>query len=269
MSRRVSMWFLAGLLLVAAIGCTSGPAEQKEARLIPMEDFFRNPDKTGYQLSPDGEHISFLAPWNNRLNVHVQKIGSDEATRITKSTERDISGYLWLNNNRIGWIQDTGGDENWHAYAVNIDGSNYLDATPFDGVQVRPVDVCHSEWDCTLERIRRGEERFAVCMGLRYVKGLSADGVDRILTARDEQAFASLDDLVRRTRLPVDELTVLAEAGAFDGLGVDRRQALWEVRALVHSTRASDRKSTVTSPFHWQSWQHHGQRDPNAIDGLH
>jgi dipeptidyl aminopeptidase/acylaminoacyl peptidase len=134
------MWFLAGLVLVAAIGCTSGPAEQKEARLIPMEDFFRNPEKTGYQLSPDGEHISFLAPWNNRLNVHVQKIGSDEATRITESTERDIRGYLWLNNNRIGWIQDTGGDENWRLYAVDIDGSNYLDGTPFEGVQVRPLD---------------------------------------------------------------------------------------------------------------------------------
>jgi len=140
MSRRFSMWFLAGLVLVAAIGCTSGPAEQKEARLIPMEDFFRNPEKTGYQLSPDGEHISFLAPWNNRLNVHVQKIGSDEATRITESTERDIRGYLWLNNNRIGWIQDTGGDENWRLYAVDIDGSNYLDGTPFEGVQVRPLD---------------------------------------------------------------------------------------------------------------------------------
>ena len=140
MSRRVSMWFLAGLLLVAAIGCTNGPAEQKEARLIPMEDFFRNPEKAGYQLSPDGEHISFLAPWNNRLNVHVQKIGSDEATRITESTERDIRGYLWLNNNRIGWIQDTGGDENWHLYAVDIDGSNFLDGTPFEGVQVRPLD---------------------------------------------------------------------------------------------------------------------------------
>jgi dipeptidyl aminopeptidase/acylaminoacyl peptidase len=140
MSRKVSMWFLASLMLVAAIGCASGPAEQKEARLIPMEDFFRNPEKAGYQLSPDGEHISFLAPWNNRLNVHVQKIGSDDATRITESTERDIRGYMWLNNNRIGWIQDTGGDENWHLYAVDIDGSNFLDGTPFEGVQVRIVD---------------------------------------------------------------------------------------------------------------------------------
>jgi len=140
MSRRVSMWFLTALLLVPAIGCAGGPAEQKEVRLIPMEDFFRNPERAGYQLSPDGEHISFLAPWNNRLNVHVQKIGSDEATRITESTERDIRGYLWLNNNRIGWIQDTGGDENWHLYAVDIDGSNYLDGTPFEGVQVRPLD---------------------------------------------------------------------------------------------------------------------------------
>jgi dipeptidyl aminopeptidase/acylaminoacyl peptidase len=140
MLKRISTWCLAGLLLVVLAGCAGGPPQQKEARLIPMEDFFRNPEKAGYQLSPDGTHISYLKPWNDRLNVFVQKIGSDEAMRITEATERDIRGYLWLNNNRVGWIQDTGGDENWHAYAVDIDGSNYLDATPFDGVQVRMVD---------------------------------------------------------------------------------------------------------------------------------
>jgi len=42
-------------------------------RIIPMQDFFKNPQQVRFQLSPDGQYISFLAPWENRLNVHVQK----------------------------------------------------------------------------------------------------------------------------------------------------------------------------------------------------
>jgi dipeptidyl aminopeptidase/acylaminoacyl peptidase len=140
MYRKTAGWCAAVVLLAALAGCATGPAEQEQARLIPMKDFFRNPEKVAYQLSPGGEHIAWLEPWENRLNVHVQKIGSDEVKRLTEATARDIRGFLWLNNNRIAWIQDTGGDENWHAYAIDIDGSNYLDATPFEGVQVRPVD---------------------------------------------------------------------------------------------------------------------------------
>jgi len=141
MPKKIAPWCLAVIFLLAQVGCAPGTVEKRgEARLIPMEDFFRNPDQTGFQLSPDGEHLAFLQPWENRLNVHVRRIGSDEAKRITESRERDIRGFLWLNNDRIGWIQDTGGDENWHAYAVDIDGSDYLDATPFPGVQVRLVD---------------------------------------------------------------------------------------------------------------------------------
>jgi error-prone DNA polymerase len=102
------------------------------------------------------------------------------------------------------------------------------------GVQVQPVDAIQSDWDCTMEELRGG--RWSVRMGLRYVKGLRADHGERIEAARADAPFSSLDDLVRRTDLPVDALTSLAEAGAFDGFVLDRRQALWEVRALVHTT---------------------------------
>lgn len=112
----------------------------KEAPLIPMKDFFRNPEKSSFTISPNGEYFAFMMPWQNRMNVHVQKIGSDIITRITNATERDLAGYFWGNNNRIVYIQDTGGDENFRLYAVNIDGSNQKDLTPFEKVVVQVID---------------------------------------------------------------------------------------------------------------------------------
>ncbi len=113
---------------------------KKEAPLIPMKDFFRNPEKSSFTLSPNGKYLAFMMPWQNRMNVHVQKIGSDQVTRITNATERDLAGYFWGNNSRICYIQDTGGDENYRLYAVDIDGSNQKDLTPFEKVQVQVVD---------------------------------------------------------------------------------------------------------------------------------
>ncbi|MGD8535333.1 MAG: S9 family peptidase [Candidatus Aminicenantes bacterium] len=133
------------LLVVLSIfifGCV--PKEQIP-RLVPMEDFFKNPESTGYDLSPDGEHIAFLKPWQNRLNVHVQKIGEEEVTRVTSATERDIAGYMWANNERIAYVQDTAGDENFRVYAVDIDGSDFKELTPFEKVRASIIDELEND----------------------------------------------------------------------------------------------------------------------------
>src|SRR5687768_14494271 len=113
---------------------------QKVAPLIPMKDFFRNPEKVAYSLSPNGEYLAFLQPWEKRLNVFVEKIGSGQATRVTSAKERDISGYAWKGDSRIVYVQDTGGDENYRLYAVGIDGSNPKDLTPFEKVRAQIID---------------------------------------------------------------------------------------------------------------------------------
>ena len=130
------------VLIVFIFGCA--PKEQIP-RLIPLEDFFKNPESTGYDLSPDGAHIAFLKPWQKRLNVHVQKIGEEEVTRITSATERDIAGFIWANNERIAYVQDTAGDENFRLYAVNIDGSDFQELTPFEKVRVGIVDELEND----------------------------------------------------------------------------------------------------------------------------
>lgn len=128
------------VLAIIAILIFSCAPKEEMGRLIPMEDFFRNPENTSFSLSPDGEHLAFMKPWENRLNVHVQKIGEEEVTRITSATERDIAGYLWANNNRIAYVQDTAGDENFRLYGVNVDGTEEKELTPFEKVRVQLID---------------------------------------------------------------------------------------------------------------------------------
>jgi dipeptidyl aminopeptidase/acylaminoacyl peptidase len=139
---------------------TSCAPKEEMPRLIPMEDFFRNPEKTAFSLSPDGTHLAFMQPWEKRLNVHVQKIGEDEVTRITNATERDIAGYFWANNDRIAYVQDKGGDENFKLYAVNIDGSEEKTLTPFEKVRVQLIDDLKNDDEHILIAVNNRDKRF-------------------------------------------------------------------------------------------------------------
>ncbi|MEM6318393.1 MAG: S9 family peptidase [Bacteroidota bacterium] len=105
-----------------------------------VEDFFKNPEKTGYQLSPDGQYFSYLAPFERRMNIFVQKIGAKEAVQITHETDRNIGGYFWKGNNRIVYVKDSGGDENFKLFAVDSDGKNVKDLTPFDQIKIELID---------------------------------------------------------------------------------------------------------------------------------
>jgi dipeptidyl aminopeptidase/acylaminoacyl peptidase len=148
----------AGICLIATI-TACGPKE-KMPRIIPMKDFFRNPEKAAFRLSPDGQHLAFLEPWQTRLNVYVQKIGEDEAARVTSATERDIAGYFWASNSRIAFVQDKGGDENFRLYAVNSDGSEEKDLTPFEKVRVQLIDDLKDDDDHILIGMNKRDARF-------------------------------------------------------------------------------------------------------------
>ncbi|WP_114953610.1 error-prone DNA polymerase [Sphingosinicella terrae] len=104
-------------------------------------------------------------------------------------------------------------------------------------VEVRPVCINQSRWDCTIEDPDpplplQGRKYLPVRLGLRLVKGLANDHAARILAARAERPFDSVEDVWRRSGVPVAALEKLADADAFAGLGLDRRQALWKVRGL-------------------------------------
>lgn len=156
-------WFRLGLLGMLLIGCGQTEAPPQKVPLIPLQDFFRNPERTGYKISPSGEYLSFLRPWERRLNIYVQKLGQDRVIRITASTQRDITTYLWAKDQRLVYLMDRNGDENFRAYAVNFDGSGCKDLTPFEGVKVQIIDELEdSPADILIGMNRRNPKIFDV-----------------------------------------------------------------------------------------------------------
>jgi error-prone DNA polymerase len=102
------------------------------------------------------------------------------------------------------------------------------------GLRVRPIDVMRSDWNCTLERI---DGKFAMRLGLRYVKSLREEAGREIVRQREARAFRSIDDLkLRAPALAKSELTALAEIGALNNVaskpGFHRRDALWQIERV-------------------------------------
>jgi hypothetical protein len=117
-----------------------GKKKFRELLKLLLRIFFKNPEKSQYQISPDGKYYSYMAPYQNRMNIFVQERGKEEAIQITKETDRDIRGYFWPNNEQILYVKDQGGDENWRLYGVNIDGTNEVCFTEFEGVMTQIID---------------------------------------------------------------------------------------------------------------------------------
>ncbi|GLQ57106.1 error-prone DNA polymerase [Devosia nitrariae] len=116
-------------------------------------------------------------------------------------------------------------------------GSIVRDFRDHHGV-VLPVDVNHSDWDHKLEPLedpramtREGGNAFALRLGLRQIDGMREETGQKLVAARGA-GFADMNDLYERTRIEVSVLQRLAHADAYRSFGLDRRQALWEIRGL-------------------------------------
>src|ERR1700691_3465757 len=115
-------------------------------QLIPLEVLFGNPQRVQPSLSPDGTQLAWIAPRDRVLNVWVAPViaGRDEgvdwaaARAVTDDTDRGIRTFAWAHDNRhLLYLQDTGGDENWRLYDVDLQTMARRDLTPFGGVQTQ------------------------------------------------------------------------------------------------------------------------------------
>jgi len=103
-----------------------------------VEDYFAKPKASTFRFSPDGKYMSYREKdENGKRHIYVKEVSSGDTTRAIEEKEELVRGYAWLNNNRLAYISDKGGDENYHVFAVDLDGSNLMDLTPFDGVQAQ------------------------------------------------------------------------------------------------------------------------------------
>lgn len=126
------------IILFFVTSCQQG-IKDTPAPFIEMEAFFKNGDKTTFKISPDGKHYSYRADYKGKMNIFIQNIETQTTVRVTNDTLRSILFYGWKGN-RIIYIQDNNGDENYHLFSVNPDGSDLKDLTPFPGVRAEEID---------------------------------------------------------------------------------------------------------------------------------
>lgn len=107
--------------------------------LVPRDRFFGNPDRAAVRLSPDGKHLTFLAPLDDVLNIWLAPVDDPEsAIPLTADTGRGIRIYFWAHTNEhVLYLQDKDGDENWRVYSVNINTREVADLTPMEGVRAQ------------------------------------------------------------------------------------------------------------------------------------
>lgn len=120
-------------------GCATPP--QKAMAPIPLEDFFKNPVSSSFEISPNAEYVSYLAPYKGRMNIFLKmRDGLTEPVQLTEVLDRDISGYFWKGPATIVFLRDFNGDENYQLFAIDIKTKAVTALTPFQGVRTEIID---------------------------------------------------------------------------------------------------------------------------------
>ena len=110
-------------------------------RNIPIEDFFKKSEISTVKLSPNGEYLAYLKPFQNRMNIYVRKVDDiNSEKQITKQTRRDIAHFAWKENDQLIFMKDFEGDENYRIFSVSAKGEDKKNLTPFKGVSFGIVD---------------------------------------------------------------------------------------------------------------------------------
>jgi len=118
--------------------------------VIPVEDFFRKPDRDRFRLSPDGLSVSCLAPLEGRMNLQVQRVPGGVPRFITAFNDSDLAWQLWKTGDMLLFGKDARGDETYHLFKVHADGSGLKDLTPFDGGRATLLDELPDDPDHVL-----------------------------------------------------------------------------------------------------------------------
>jgi dipeptidyl aminopeptidase/acylaminoacyl peptidase len=140
MSKKFRFLVLAGVAASMIAGLASTLAAQDNP-VIPRQILFGNPVKASPRLSPCGKRISYLAPSEKGvLNVWVRTIGKEDDVQVTNDTHRGIRSHFWSQDGKqLFYLQDLGGDENFHVYAVDLQTKTVRDLTPFQGVRASNI----------------------------------------------------------------------------------------------------------------------------------
>ncbi len=136
---RVLCWSLSGFLLgLLLISCDTKKVTDR--RRIPVETFFRNPEESNFQLSPNGKKLLFLRRTDFRLNLFCRDLHTGLEYQLTYKKQNDIENFYWVNNKRIVYIDDIEGKQSCQLYTVKSDGTSRINLTPYADIRVYIID---------------------------------------------------------------------------------------------------------------------------------
>ena len=113
-----------------------------------VADYFQTPDVFSFKLSPDGKYLSYMKRRETgERDLYLKETATQKESLLIKQEEDLIRAYFWANDGRILYLQDKGGNENYHLFGVDIDGSNKKELTPYDGVKVDVLEALKDDED--------------------------------------------------------------------------------------------------------------------------
>jgi len=139
-------------------GNTELPSSKEELEVLAAKetgsykysvaDYFAKPASSSFRLSPNGTYMSYREKDENLKNhVYVKNIQTNEVKRVITEGEELIRGYGWANDSRLIYVMDKGGNEDYHLFAVDVDGSNEKELTPYEGVKVNILTLLKEDKD--------------------------------------------------------------------------------------------------------------------------
>ena len=137
-----------------------------------VSDYFAKPKASGFKLSPNGQFLSYREKDDkNKRHIYVKNIKTGESKRAIEEKEELVRDYGWINNERLYFSMDKGGDENYHIYAVNLDGSNLKDMTPFDGVTASITKILKDQKDYIIISMNKNNKQVFEPYKLNVITG--------------------------------------------------------------------------------------------------
>lgn len=226
-------------LALVCLGVAAAGAEQLEyldklPPIIDREIFFGNPEIAGGQISPDGSHISFLKDYRGKMNIWVKGIDEpfEDARPLSADTIRSVRGYGWSEDGRyVVYVQDKGGDENFHLYIIDPDGAidpatgvpAARDLTPIDGIRAIPFASPEKTPDILYLGLNDRDERYHDLYRVSLSTG------ERELIFENTEGYAGYDfDLDGNLRL----LSKVTDDGGTEYFRIDGDQ----ITSIIRST---------------------------------
>jgi dipeptidyl aminopeptidase/acylaminoacyl peptidase len=189
------------LALIAALpleahAASSASITVGDTPLIPRAALFGNPVKSGAQLSPNGQWLSWRAPVNGVMNIWVAPVDNPQDARaLTDSKDRPISSYFWSGSgDQLLFIKDNAGDENYRLYGVDLKSGQQRDYTPFEKVRVRMMGGSRKHLDEVLVGINNRDPRWHDA----YRLNLKTGELQLVMQADGYAGFVADDELALR-----------------------------------------------------------------------